>query len=197
MAVASNPGRQATPVLILGISGSLREASTNTRLLCTATQLAPGEIEMRLTSSVAQLPLFTPDLEPADIPAVDQWVREVRAADGIVVSTPEYAGGYPGALKSAFDWLVGTDAYINKPFMLLKASSRSSIAQDTLAKVLETMSGAHIESASTPIPLLGTELTVAEIVANREFAERIRASLLTFVAEVKKQCASDRRLTNA
>jgi NAD(P)H-dependent FMN reductase len=176
-----------TPVQILGISGSLREASTNTRLLVAATLLAPAGVEIRLTSSVARLPLFSPDLEPADLHVVDQWVREMRAADGIIVSTPEYAGGYPGALKNAFDWLVGTDAYVDKPFMLLKASPRSSIAQQTFAKVLETMSGVHIERASTTIPLLGTKLTVSEIVDNREFAERIRESVLTFVSEVRKR----------
>jgi NAD(P)H-dependent FMN reductase len=172
---------------ILGVSGSLRAASTNTRLLVAATSFVPPGVEMRLTSQVARLPLFNPDIGPEDSDLVHQWIREMRAADGIVVSTPEYARGYPGALKNAFDWLVNTDAYVNKPFMLLNASSRSTIAQDTFTKVLETMSGVHIENASTTIPLLGTKLDVSEIVANDEFAKRIRESMLTFVSELKKR----------
>jgi len=102
-------------------------------------------------------------------------------------ATPEYARGYPGALKNAFDWLVGTDACVNKPFMLLNASLRGTIAQSTLTTVLETMSGVHIESASTTIPLLGTSLDVPDILANAEFAQRLRTSVLTFVAELEQR----------
>lgn len=179
----------ATPVQILGVSGSLRKASTNTRLLTAATRLALPEVDMRLTSMVARLPLFNPDVDPSDVQAVDDWVREMRSAHGIVISTPEYARGYPGALKNAFDWLVGTDAYVDKPFMLLNASSRSTLAQETFATVLKTMSGVHIESASMTIPLLGKKMEVSEIVENREFAKRIRASILLFATEVKKHVA--------
>jgi NAD(P)H-dependent FMN reductase len=169
---------------ILGISGSLRAASTNTTLLAAALRLAPPEMAMSLTSSVGELPPFNPDVEVSRVSAVERWVGEMRAAEGIVVSTPEYAGGYPGALKNAFDWLVATDAFVQKPFMLLNASARSVRAQRALVTVLETMSGVHVESASTTIPLLGKRLTVEEIVANRDFAERIRESLARFAAEV-------------
>jgi NAD(P)H-dependent FMN reductase len=134
---------------------------------------------------VGKLPLFHPDADPARIDVVAEWVREVRVADGIVVSTPEYARGYPGALKNAFDWLVGTDAFIEKPFMLLTANPRSTVAQDTLTVVLETMSGRHVASASTIVPLLGTTLTVADIVEHREFAKRIQEALSTFVSALR------------
>lgn len=175
---------------ILGISGSLRSDSTNTRLLTAASRLAPVEAEVRLTSSIARLPLFSPDLDPARIEAVDHWAREVRDADGIMVSTPEYARGYPGALKNALDWLVGTDAWIDKPFMLLGASSRSTVAQDTLAVVLETMSGVHMVRASTTIPLLGTRLSVEEILENGEFADRIRNAVLAFTDGIREHDAA-------
>jgi chromate reductase, NAD(P)H dehydrogenase (quinone) len=169
---------------IIGVSGSLRAESGNTRLLFAATQLAPVDVDFRLTSSVANLPLFNPDLDPSGIAVVDEWVREIRAADGIVVSTPEYARGYPGALKNAFDWLVGTDAYVNKPFMLLNASSRSTVARETFSVVLETMSGIHIRDASTTLHILGTKLSAAEIVGTLEFADRISAAMITFVAGI-------------
>jgi len=180
---------------ILGISGSLRAASTNTRLLLAAKKLVPPELDFHLTSQVARLPLFSPDLAPADSDAVEQWIQEVRASDGIIVSTPEYARGYPGALKNAFDWLVNTDAYIDKPFMLLNASSRSTVAQRTLTTVLETMSGIHVEAASVTVPLLGTTLTVSQIVENSEFAAMIHQSLLTFAAATKTRVSDAARST--
>jgi chromate reductase, NAD(P)H dehydrogenase (quinone) len=174
-------------VHVLGICGSLRAASSNARLLAAAQILMPHGVEMHVTSCVERLPLFNPDVAPEESAIVREWVREMRAADGIVVSTPEYARGYPGALKNAFDWLVSTDAYVNKPFMLLNASSRSIVAQQTLTTVLETMSGVHIESASVTIPLLGTSLDIAGILADREFASAIETSDSRFVAELKRR----------
>ena len=172
---------------ILGISGSLRAASTNTRLLLAATKFAPPAVDIHITKRIARLPLFNPDIAPEDSAAVERWIREGRIADGIIVSTPEYARGYPGALKNAFDWLVGTDAYVNKPFMLLNASARSTVAQQTLTTVLETMSGVHIEAATTTVPLLGSTSSVSEIVADSTFAAQLRKALLTFVTEVKRR----------
>lgn len=170
---------------ILAISGSLRSASTNTNLLTAATNLAPDGVEFQVTRLIAELPAFNPDTGTEHYSVVNAWVQEVRAADGIVVSTPEYARGYPGALKNALDWLVGTDAYIDKPFMLLNASARSKVAQATLTTVLETMSGVHIETASTTVPLLGTTLSAAEIQENPEFAAQIRRSLATFAEAIR------------
>ena len=173
-------------MIILGISGSLREASSNSRLLAAARALTPPEVAMHVTSCVAALPLFNPDIDYQRFEIVRQWVAEMKAADGIVISTPEYARGYPGALKNALDWLVNTDAFVNKPFMLLNASSRSTVAQESLTTVLQTMSGIHIEDASTTLPLLGRNLEVADILANQEFAEPIRRAMLIFVSQLQR-----------
>jgi NAD(P)H-dependent FMN reductase len=171
---------------LLGISGSLRAASTNTRLLMAALQLLPPGVEMHVTTLIEKLPPFNPDDDVERIDVVSQWVQEVKTADGLVISTPEYARGYPGALKNALDWLVNTDAYVDKPFMLLKASARSNVAHETLIVVLETMSGRHIADASVTIPLLGTNLVVPQILATPEFATRIRESLSTFVSALRE-----------
>ncbi len=174
---------------ILGICGSLRAASSNSRLLAVARALLPPGAEMHVTSCVAALPHFNPDLELAHFDSVRQWAGEVKVADGVLISTPEYARGYPGALKNALDWLVNTDAFVNKPFMLLGASSRSTVAQESLVIVLQTMSGIHIEGASTTLPLLGRNLEVADILANQDFAGRIEKAMTAFVAELKRSHA--------
>jgi chromate reductase len=171
---------------LLGICGSLRAASSNSRLLSAARALLPPGVEMHVTSCVAALPLFNPDVDHAQLESVRQWAGEMKAADGVVISTPEYARGYPGALKNALDWLVNTDAFVNKPFMLLGASSRSTVAQESLVTVLQTMSGIHVEGASTTLPLLGRNLEVADIVADQDFAGRIEKAMTAFVAELKR-----------
>ena len=174
---------------ILGISGSLRSASTNTSLLTAATNFAPNGVEFHVATLIGELPAFNPDTNTEQFPAVNAWIQEVRASDGIIVSTPEYARGYPGALKNALDWLVGTDAYVDKPFMLLNASARSRVAQDTLTTVLETMSGVHIANASVTLPLLGTTLSAAEIQTNQEFAAQILRSLTVFIDAISARIA--------
>ena len=174
---------------IVGISGSLRSASTNTNLLAAAANLAPDGVEFHVTKLIAELPAFNPDANSEQLPSVKAWIQEVRASDGIIVSTPEYARGYPGSLKNALDWLVGTDAYVDKPFMLLNASARSKVAQETLTTVLETMSGKHIVDASATVPLLGTTLSAAAIQENQEFAAQISRSLAIFVEAIRVHIA--------
>jgi NAD(P)H-dependent FMN reductase len=176
---------------ILGVSGSLRAASTNSRLLAAASTFMPAEVDMRVTSLVAKLPLFNPDVDPDSDPVVHGWVGEMRVADGLIISTPEYARGYPGALKNALDWLVSTDAFVNKPFMQLNASTRSTLGPQTLTTVLETMSGVHIASASTMLPLLGRNLEVAEILADPELASGIGNAIALFVREVRALLAAN------
>jgi chromate reductase len=170
-------------MFILGVSGSLRSGSTNTRLLEAATRLLPVGVNMRLTALVGQLPLFNPDQTPEDGGVVEQWVVEMRDADAVVISTPDYARGYPGSLKNALDWLVATDAFVRKPFMMLGASARSTIGRDTLITVLETMSGVHIADASATVNLLGAQLEPAQIAGHSEHAALIRRSMSVLVAQ--------------
>jgi chromate reductase, NAD(P)H dehydrogenase (quinone) len=173
-------------MLILGISGSLRRESTNTHLISAASDCAPSGSRFIIASQLAELPHFNPDIDPEDIESVDQWVGQVRIADGIVVSTPEYARGYPGTLKNALDWLVQTDAHIEKPFMLLNASKRSVVAQRTLTTVMETMSGIHIHEATTTIPLLGKTISRTDILADKGYRRQIEDSLTHFANEIVK-----------
>jgi chromate reductase, NAD(P)H dehydrogenase (quinone) len=88
---------------ILGISGALRKASTNTGLLRALQAMAP-RIEI---VTLHGIPLYDGDAEdahgkPETVKALD---ARIRAADGIVIATPEYNFSIPGVLKNATDWL--------------------------------------------------------------------------------------------
>ncbi|MEL6264480.1 MAG: NADPH-dependent FMN reductase [Pseudomonadota bacterium] len=88
---------------LLGISGSLRKASTNTMLVREAAR-AFGEAEFTLAD--IDIPLFNEDVEAEGIPpGVEALMEAVTATDAIVISTPEYNKAPPGALKNALDWL--------------------------------------------------------------------------------------------
>ena len=91
---------------ILGITGSLRRASTNTGLLRALKEMVPTQVSMEIADLHA-IPMFNEDDEattgkPDRVKALD---ARIRAADGIVIACPEYNFSIPGVLKNATDWL--------------------------------------------------------------------------------------------
>lgn len=129
---------------VLAISGSLRTRSSNRALLDAAATLLPPEMEWETYGALAQLPHFNPDDDEDGRPvppAVAELRSRVIAADGWVISSPEYAHGVPGALKNALDWLVSCPELPGKPVLLLNASAAGgNFAQAALAETLRTMS---------------------------------------------------------
>jgi chromate reductase, NAD(P)H dehydrogenase (quinone) len=99
------PSAGPRPYDIVGIAGSLRQASFNRALLRAAVQLAPPTLKVTV-HDLAALPLYNADVEARAVPeAVAALRTAVRAADGLLVATPEYNHGVPGVLKNAIDWL--------------------------------------------------------------------------------------------
>ncbi|RDI97109.1 NAD(P)H-dependent oxidoreductase [Dyella solisilvae] len=89
---------------ILGISGSLRQASFNTALLHAAQELAPGGMDIHI-HRLHELPLFDQDVEEQGDPApVAAFKDAIEQADGLLMACPEYNGGITGVLKNAIDW---------------------------------------------------------------------------------------------
>jgi chromate reductase len=89
---------------ILGISGSLRQASFNTALLHAAQELAPAGMNITI-HRLHDLPLFDQDVEEQGDPVAVTALKEAMdAADGLLFACPEYNGGITGVLKNAVDW---------------------------------------------------------------------------------------------
>ncbi len=177
------------PVRLLAISGSLRAGSSNTLLLRAATRLAPAGVEIALYDKLGDLPHFNPDLEGAEPPVVKDFCAQVGAADGLVISTPEYAHGVPGVLKNALDWLVGGFDFINKPVAFFNASPRSTFALASLTEIITIMSGRLVAEASISVSLRELQVDEAGIVAHAEIASTIRSAILTFVRAIENEKA--------
>ena len=169
---------------ILAISGSLRAASTNTAALRAAATLAPEGVEISLYGGLGDLPHFNPDLEGSDPPAVADFRARVREADGLLISSPEYAHGVPGVMKNALDWLVGGTEFIGMPVALLNATPPALYAQASLTETLTAMAGNLVAEASIVLPLRGRKVDAAGIAADPALADALRAAIAAFVSAI-------------
>lgn len=90
---------------ILGISGSLRQGSYNSMALRAARKLAPAGMEITI-ADIGRIPMFNDDVRLAGEPApVAELKAQVRAADAVLLVSPEYNFSVPGVLKNTLDWL--------------------------------------------------------------------------------------------
>jgi NAD(P)H-dependent FMN reductase len=173
-------------IRILALSGSLREKSYNTLLIKTVIELAPEGIEIIEFDSMAHMPLFNPDEDNTNNTAITALRRELKKADGLIISSPEYAHGISGVLKNALDWLVSGDAFPSIPVALYNTSPRATHALAALREVILTMSGIIIESASITVPLLGIERDVNSLVQDNEISRYIIHKTRVFRDEILK-----------
>ena len=93
------------PIHVLGFSGSLRKASWNTGMLRAAGELLPEDMSLEIFD-IAPIPFYNQDLDTPDtVPEPVQHFKDrLRAADALLIATPEYNYSIPGVLKNAIDW---------------------------------------------------------------------------------------------
>ena len=178
---------EAHMATILGLSGSLRRGSFNTLLLRAAIEIQPAGTTIDI-GSIRGIPLYDADVEAAEgIPAVVQELKaRITAADGLLISTPEYNNSIPGVLKNAVDWLSRPAIDIPRvfgglPVAIIGATPGAGgtiLAQAAWLPVLRTLGTA---------PWFGGRLIVST--AGKVFDEdgrlldqTVRARLETFVA---------------
>lgn len=109
---------------VLGISGSLRQGSYNTMALRAAQKLAPQGMRIEL-APLDDIPMYNDDVRAQGFPAPVQALKDkVRAADAVLLVTPEYNFSIPGVLKNALDWLSRPPEppFDGKPVALMGAS---------------------------------------------------------------------------
>ncbi len=179
------PKDKSQPIRILAISGSLRQVSANKTLLQAAISLAPADVEIKLYGGLGDLPHFNPDLESTCPPTVLDLQQQIAWADGLLISSPEYAHGVPGVLKNALDWLVSGVEFMDKPIALFNASPQSTHAQAALMEIVTVMSGKLINEASIAVPLPGRKLDVAGIIADQELSSQIRSAITALAIAIK------------
>lgn len=114
----------AQKISILGFAGSLRKGSYNKSLLRAALEMVPAGVELEIFD-LEGIPLFNQDLETQPPEKVKEFKAKIRAADAVLIATPEYNYSMPGVLKNAIDNAsrpYGDNAFNGKPVAIMGAS---------------------------------------------------------------------------
>jgi chromate reductase, NAD(P)H dehydrogenase (quinone) len=179
---------------VLGISGSLRRDSHNTKLLRAAEELLPAIADFELWDGLKAVPPFDEDDEPGN--AVVASLRDaVAAADVLIFATPEYNASVPGQLKNAVDWLsrpVATSVLRGKPALVIGASTGAFgavWAQAELRKVLAT-AGARVVEAEVAVGHAPAKFDASGALADDEIEEQLRAALELLAVEAPVSLAA-------
>ncbi len=140
---------------IFSIPGSLRAGSSNHTILQFMGSIAQADVSLNIYEHLAIIPPFDPGLDNDTSPATVVELRNaIAAADAVVICTPEYAFGVPGQLKNALDWLVSSSTLVNKPVVLITASSSGEYAHPALLRTLGALSANVVEEACMLVPFI-------------------------------------------
>jgi len=176
---------------ILGISGSLRRGSHNTKLLRAAADALPPGAELVLFDGLRDVPPYCEDDDRFHaLPPVQVLRDAVATADAVLIATPEYNHSIPGVLKNALDWAsrpLDTNAFRDKPAAVVGASTGlfgAVWAQAETRKVLKAM-GARVLEDELPVGLADTAFDAHGALAEPELAEQLTELVQALVREVE------------
>jgi len=132
--------RQAAAIpRVVVLCGSIRAQSVNRHLVDAVARMAGDKFALH-TFPIETLPHFNPDLSEGQASNdVQAFLREIEAADGVLISTPEYVFSIPAVVKNAIEWTVSTTVFSDKPVAIITASTSGKEAHQSLALVMRTI----------------------------------------------------------
>ena len=176
---------------VLGISGSLRDASYNTQLLRAAGRLFPDEVEFAVWGGLKAVPPYDEDDDREPAPEGAQRFRDaIAGADAVLFATPEYNSSVPGQLKNAIDWAsrpLATNVLRNKPVAVIGASTGmfgGVWAQAELRKVLAA-TGARVAEGEVAVGHAQTRFDEEATLTEHDLLEQLGEVVRMLLAETQ------------
>ena len=176
---------------ILAFAGSLREASYNRGLLRAAQGLAPQDMQIEIFD-LSGIPLFSQDLEDKPAEAVVSFKEKIKAADGILIATPEYNYSIPGVLKNAIDWASrppGKSVLLGKPAAIMGASLGmlgTARAQYDLRKVFVALDMHAVNQPEVMVPFANKSFDEQGNVTDENVKKRVQSLLTALASLIRK-----------
>lgn len=175
---------------LLAISGSLKSTSSNTNILRALSKFKTENIDFIIYDKLGELPHFNPEKEEGTA-AVKDFKAHLKKADGVIISTPEYAFGVPGTLKNALDWTVSSGELNEKPVIAISASPMyegGSKAMASLLLTLGALGAAMTEHSHLSIPDILKKINNSAGISDEETAAQLKnifQHLLKVISEKK------------
>ena len=146
---------------LLGISGSLRKASSNTAILKSMAEAVADRAVLDIFP-LNDIPLYDQDIDIEPFPpAITAFREAIAAADGVVISSPEYNYGMSGVLKNALDWAsrpYGKSRLTGKPVLTITASAASTGGVRAQTQLNETLTAIAALVVLRPQSVIGSAL---------------------------------------
>jgi chromate reductase, NAD(P)H dehydrogenase (quinone) len=172
---------------ILGFAGSLRGGSYNRGLLRAASELLPPGVSLEILT-LEEIPLFSADvMAEGDPPAVQTLKERIKAADAVLIATPEYNYSIPGVLKNAVDWASRpskNSVLRGKPIGIMGASGGDSgtiRCQMALRQVFIQTHSFVMVQPELRVAQAGTKFDAAGNLVDAELRERLRAFVAALI----------------
>ncbi|MFB9844296.1 NADPH-dependent FMN reductase [Mucilaginibacter ginsenosidivorans] len=158
---------------IFSISGSLRPGSSNHIILEYLKSMVSENITFTIYDGVACIPAFDPGLDNDDPPKTVAGLRtQLSEADAILICTPEYAFGVPGALKNVLDWTVSSGSFSGKATALITASTGGENAHAAMIKILGAIDAKLTPETTLLISFIRTKINDG-IITDKQTVEKL------------------------
>ncbi len=145
------------------------------------------EIDFAIYTQIDQLPHFNSDLDTDTPPeAITHFRKQIEAADGILICTPEYVFSLPGSFKNAIEWLVSTILLTDKPAAMITASSSGQKAHEALNLVMKTVGVKVAEAASLLISAPKTKISIEGRITEEATMKSIRLLMDAFMVTMSE-----------
>jgi len=145
---------------ILAISGSASMESSNYYLLKAIQELFIGKHSISVYDSLSEFPLFTPHRLQEGIPLIIQdFKKQLIAAEAVIISTPEYTHNIPAVLKNMIEWCTHSGEFDRKkvlPITFTPIKPRGEFAMQSLLFSLQTLNAQTVAQ----LPLYKAEETI-------------------------------------
>jgi len=168
---------------ILAISGSLRTNSSTHFIIEAVRKYIPDTFTVIRYNGLASLPQFNDADEPND--SVKDLRRQLAEADGVIICSPEYAFGVPGALKNALDWTVSSGEFVDKPVAVITAATSGEHAHASLLLTLSALSANIAEDAKVLIPFVRAKLDANGHVKDADTRQALESAGKAFINSIQ------------
>jgi chromate reductase len=178
-------------VSILGFAGSWRKGSYNRALLRAALELLPKNAGLGIFD-LDGIPPFNQDLENQPSEKVKDFKAKIRAADAVLIATPEYNYSMPGVLKNALDTAsrpYGDNALDGKPVAIMGASPGmlgTARAQYHLRQSCVFLNMYPLNRPEVMVPFAQDKIDKEGKVTDQKTREKLRELLESLVAWTNK-----------